>query len=184
MAIARLLLVVVGCALSACASRNPARVALPQSEQTGLSQSQADLARPQDESTQQDERDHKSYALPVVEILAMDTAFNLVGRVLNEPATFEVTAKTIRRNLRDPGSSTTIPFRSISSGIPTKVRCTTTSRGRTGSATGRRWPIPLRAARSGKLPARQRRPLATITRQRLCRLVPRRAALSYLPSPA
>ena len=118
MAIARLLLVVVGCGLSACASRTPTPVALPQSEQTGRSQSQADLARPQDESTRQDERDHKSYVLPVVEILAMDAAFNLGGRVLYEPATFEVNSKTIRRNLRGPWVVDDDPFQVNQFGHP------------------------------------------------------------------
>jgi hypothetical protein len=42
---------------------------------------------------------HKSYVLPVVEMVAMDFAINRVGSVLLDPATFAVTPQTIRRNL-------------------------------------------------------------------------------------
>ena len=45
-------------------------------------------------------RVHKSYVLPLVEIVAMDAAVNLAGRLLVDPASFEVTPASIRRNLR------------------------------------------------------------------------------------
>ena len=93
----RVTVVVLGCAMSACASRAPALVVLPRADQVAVSQAQAPVdERRQDEHAElQDDRDHKSYVLPVIEILAMDAAFNLAGRVLYEPATFEVTSKTM-----------------------------------------------------------------------------------------
>jgi hypothetical protein len=42
---------------------------------------------------------HKSYLLPIVEIVAMDAGINLAGRVVDDPAAFEVTGASIRRNL-------------------------------------------------------------------------------------
>jgi len=54
----------------------------------------------------------------VVEILAMDAAFNLVGRALYEPATFEVTSQTIRRNLRGPWVVDDDPFQVNQFGHP------------------------------------------------------------------
>ena len=42
---------------------------------------------------------HKSYILPIVEIVAMDAAVNFGGRALMNPADFEVTSASIRRNL-------------------------------------------------------------------------------------
>jgi hypothetical protein len=106
--------------MSACASHAPTRVA-PQADQIALSeaQPQVEVARPQDEPAElQDDRGHKSYVLPVVEIVAMDVAFNLVGRVLYEPATFEVTSKTIRRNLRGPWVVDDDPFQVNQFGHP------------------------------------------------------------------
>jgi hypothetical protein len=43
---------------------------------------------------------HKSYVLPVVEIVAMDAAINLAGRYVDDPAAFEVSSASIRRNLK------------------------------------------------------------------------------------
>src|SRR5688572_4897253 len=43
---------------------------------------------------------HKSYLIPVVEIVAMDAGINLAGRVVDDPAAFEVSPASIRRNLR------------------------------------------------------------------------------------
>ena len=117
----RLLVVVLGCAMSACASRAPAPVAVPQPDPAAPShaQTQVDDPRRQDERAEvPEERDHKSYVLPVVEILAMDAAFNLVGRALYEPATFEVSAKTIRRNLRGPWVIDDDPFQVNQFGHP------------------------------------------------------------------
>ena len=42
---------------------------------------------------------HKSYLLPVVEIVAMDAGINLAGRYVDDPAFFRVTPASIRRNL-------------------------------------------------------------------------------------
>ena len=42
---------------------------------------------------------HRSYILPVVEIVAMDAVVNLGGRLMMNPADYEVTPSSIRRNL-------------------------------------------------------------------------------------
>ena len=112
--------VVLGCAMSACASRASAQVVVPRADQVAESQAQAPVdERRQDEHAElQDDRGHKSYVLPVIEILAMDAAFNLAGRVLYEPATFEVTSKTIRRNLRGPWVVDDDPFQVNQFGHP------------------------------------------------------------------
>lgn len=80
----RVLAIVLGCAVSACASRGPIPVTLPQTEPGAPSEahSQFDVARPQDEVARAEEREHKSYALPIVEILAMDAAFSIAGRAI------------------------------------------------------------------------------------------------------
>src|SRR5687768_12946528 len=46
------------------------------------------------------ETGHRSYILPVVEIVAMDAGINRVGSQMLEPETFRVTPESIRRNLR------------------------------------------------------------------------------------
>jgi hypothetical protein len=53
---------------------------------------------------------HKSYILPAVEIVAMDAAVNLGGRLLIDPADYEVTPASIRRNLRGPWVVDDDPF--------------------------------------------------------------------------
>ena len=53
---------------------------------------------------------HKSYILPAVEIVAMDSAVNLGGRLLMDPATYKVTPTSIRRNLRGPWVIDDDPF--------------------------------------------------------------------------
>src|SRR5919106_122527 len=53
---------------------------------------------------------HKSYILPAVEIVAMDAAVNLGGRLLIDPANYEVTPASIRRNLRGPWVVDDDPF--------------------------------------------------------------------------
>ena len=53
---------------------------------------------------------HKSYVLPVVEIVAMDVGVNRVGRMILEPATFDVTPSSIHRNLRGPWVVDDDPF--------------------------------------------------------------------------
>jgi hypothetical protein len=53
---------------------------------------------------------HRSYILPAVEIVAMDAAVNLAGRLLLDPATYEVTPVSIRRNLRSPWVVDDDPF--------------------------------------------------------------------------
>ena len=56
------------------------------------------------------DRGHKSYVLPAIEIVAMDAAVNLAGRLMLEPATYEVTPTSIRRNLRGPWVFDDDPF--------------------------------------------------------------------------
>ncbi len=83
---------------------------------------------------------HKSYILPAVEIVAMDALVNLGGRALMEPADYEVTASSIRRNLRgrwvvddDPNGR-----RQISASVPGLMRvisCETCIRITLGSRT-------------------------------------------------
>jgi hypothetical protein len=95
----RALGVTLACGLSAaCAARADSRPALPQDAQ--------------------DDRGHKSYVLPVVEIAAMDAAVNLGGRLLLDPATFEVTPASIRRNLRGPWVVDDDPFQLNQFGHP------------------------------------------------------------------
>ena len=53
---------------------------------------------------------HKSYILPAVEIVAMDAAVNLGGRLATDPAHYEVTPHSIRRNLRGPWVVDEDPF--------------------------------------------------------------------------
>ena len=43
---------------------------------------------------------HKSYLLPVVEIVAMDAGINVAGRYVDDPEAFKVSAESIRRNLK------------------------------------------------------------------------------------
>ena len=75
---ARALFALLACGVSAaCATGGAMRPALPE-----------------------EARGHKSYVLPAVEIVAMDAAVNLGGRLLVDPADFEVTSASIRRNLR------------------------------------------------------------------------------------
>jgi hypothetical protein len=52
----------------------------------------------------------RNYVLPAAEIVAMDAALNFAGRRLFEPADFEVTPHTIRRNLRGPWVVEDDPF--------------------------------------------------------------------------
>jgi hypothetical protein len=65
-------------------------------------------AEPRDDNGQSG--GHKSYVLPIVEIVAMDAAFNRVGPLIYDPATFAVTPSTIRRNLRGPWVVDDDPF--------------------------------------------------------------------------
>jgi hypothetical protein len=88
---ARAIAVVLGCGLSAaCATGGAFRPALPQEAQ--------------------EDRGHKSYILPAVEIVALDAAVNLGARQLLDSANFEVTAASIRRNLRGPWVIDDDPF--------------------------------------------------------------------------
>src|SRR5262245_11174554 len=86
---AKVLAAVLACGLSvACAARAQTPSALPQAEPA------------QDEPTlPPDDQGHKNYVFPVVEIVAMDAALNLAGRLVLDPATFEVSSASIRRNL-------------------------------------------------------------------------------------
>ena len=58
----------------------------------------------------QDDTGHKSYILPAAEIVAMDAAINLAGRLLRGPAEYQVTPASIRRNLRGPWVVDDDPF--------------------------------------------------------------------------
>ena len=103
-----MLAAVVACGLSAgCASR-AARPALQREEP----------APPREESGTHDSQGFKSYLLPVVEIVAMDTALNLAGRALYEPPTFDVSSVSIRRNLRGPWVVDDDPFQVNQFGHP------------------------------------------------------------------
>ena len=53
---------------------------------------------------------HKSYILPAAQIVAMDATVNLAGRLLIDPANYQVTASSIRRNLRSPWVVDDDPF--------------------------------------------------------------------------
>jgi Domain of unknown function (DUF3943) len=53
---------------------------------------------------------HKSYVIPAVEIVAMDAAVNLAGRLVIDPATYQVTPSSIRRNLGGPWVIDDDPF--------------------------------------------------------------------------
>ena len=61
---------------------------------------------------------HKSYLLPVIEIVGMDAGINVVGRRLLEPATFEVSSASIRRNLQGPWVVDDDPFQVNQVGHP------------------------------------------------------------------
>ena len=82
------------------------------------SRSTSGLALPQKEPAPEDSRDHQSYVLPVIEIVAMDAAINLAGRLLVDPAVFEVTPDSIRRNLRGPWVVDDDPFQINQFGHP------------------------------------------------------------------
>jgi hypothetical protein len=54
--------------------------------------------------------EHKSYVIPIVEIVAMDAGVNRAGRMILEPETFDVTPASIGRNLRGPWVVDDDPF--------------------------------------------------------------------------
>ena len=96
---------VLACGLStACASRAAMQPALPQDRD------QVAPAR--------DDGGHKSYVLPLVEIVGMDAAVNRIGSQLLDPATFQVTGKSIRHNLRGPWVVDDDPFQVNQVGHP------------------------------------------------------------------
>jgi hypothetical protein len=53
---------------------------------------------------------HRSYVLPAIEVVAMDALVNLAGRQLQDPAAYDVTPHSIRRNLRGPWVVDDDPF--------------------------------------------------------------------------
>jgi hypothetical protein len=73
----------------------------------GISAACATAMRPR---LPQEDVGHKSYILPVVEIVAMDAAVNVGGRLLLDSANFAVTPASIRRNLRSPWVIDDDPF--------------------------------------------------------------------------
>src|SRR5688572_23945639 len=64
------------------------------------------------------DRGHRSYILPVVEIVAMDAGINRVGSQMLEPETFRVSRESIRRNLRGPWVVDEDPFQVNQFGHP------------------------------------------------------------------
>src|SRR5688572_19200965 len=99
----RVLAVVLAGGLSAaCASRADTRFAL----------------RQDGPAVAQDDQGHKSYVLPVIEIVAMDAGINRAGSFLLEPETFDVTMASIRRNLRGPWVVDDDPFQVNQFGHP------------------------------------------------------------------
>jgi hypothetical protein len=96
---------VLACGLStACASRAAMQPAVPQDRDQ--------VAPPQDDGG------HRSYILPLVEIVGMDAAVNRIGSQLLDPATFQVTGKSIRHNLRGPWVVDDDPFQVNQVGHP------------------------------------------------------------------
>ena len=61
---------------------------------------------------------HKSYILPVIEIVGMDAGVNRVGSLIYDPATFKVTSDSIRSNLRGPWVVDDDPFQINQFGHP------------------------------------------------------------------
>ena len=107
---AQLLAAVLACGLSgACAARANVQAAPPQGEPREQQQSH-EAQEAQEVQEVQEERGHKSYVLPVVEIVAMDAALNLAGRLVLEPEVFEVSAASIRRNAHGPWVVDDDPF--------------------------------------------------------------------------
>jgi hypothetical protein len=76
------------CVMAACAARGPA---------AGSSE------RPEERPA------HRSFVLPAIEIVAMDSLINFAGRRIDPPA-FDVTPASIRRNLRGPWVVDDDPF--------------------------------------------------------------------------
>jgi hypothetical protein len=66
----------------------------------------------------QDDPGHRSYTLPIVEIVAMDAFVNRLGRVMLDSAAFDVTGESIRRNLRGPWVVDGDPFQVNQIGHP------------------------------------------------------------------
>jgi hypothetical protein len=65
---------------------------------------------PQGTETSRESGGHKSYVLPIVEIVGMDAGINRLGSIILEPETFNVTPASIRRNLRGPWVVDDDPF--------------------------------------------------------------------------
>jgi hypothetical protein len=56
------------------------------------------------------EPQRKNFVVPAIEIIAMDALVNLAGRQLTDPAAYEVTISSIRKNLRGPWVVDDDPF--------------------------------------------------------------------------
>jgi hypothetical protein len=99
---ARALAAVLACGLSAaCATGAALQSAPPQEPHEAATPAAASQEAATQSAQPEEDEPHKSYLLPVAEIVAMDTALNFSGRLIFEPATFEVSRDSIRRNLRD-----------------------------------------------------------------------------------
>ena len=66
----------------------------------------------------QDEDGYRNYFLPIAEIVGMDAILNLAGRRIYEPETSQVSAASIRRNLRGPWVVDEDPFQVNQFGHP------------------------------------------------------------------
>ena len=128
---------------------------------------------------------HKSYILPVVEIVAMDAAVNLGGRLLLDPADFEVTPASIRRNLRGPWVVDDDPFEINQFGHPYQGAM---YHGIARSNGLSYWPSVAYTFAGERALGNRRRNHAALSKRSDCQrhrgLVSGRAALSHLPSPA
>ena len=107
------------CGLSAaCAARSDTRLVLPSGpgvtpqEQAAVQPVEAEPLTPQGQDG------YRNYFLPVAEIVGMDAIFNLAGRRIYEPETFQVSTASIRRNLRGPWVVDEDPFQVNQFGHP------------------------------------------------------------------
>jgi len=107
----RALFAVLACGLCAACATGAALRSTPTQDHAALrsAPTQDQAAVQPDPSPDQGEA-HKSYIFPVVEIVAMDAALNFAGKLLLDPATFEVSRETIRHNLRGPWVVDDDPF--------------------------------------------------------------------------
>jgi hypothetical protein len=95
-----LLSVIAGCA---SANARTAAVVVPQPGAPAL-------AQPAEPNQSERDSHRKNFVVPAVEIVAMDALVNLGGRQLADPAAYQVTLSSIRKNLRGPWVVDDDPF--------------------------------------------------------------------------